>query len=134
MKNSLRRRARLLLWAHGFVCAVWLFLFHVTREGGYAPDWMIHVFVWSILGVQFTWGYTVGLLVGPGRKRRPLLWGSLLTVFMPLFVVGPLCYVIAFHNLVVACGYFAVFVMILACETYCGVLQGAQAHSRGEAD
>lgn len=128
MRGHLRRRCRLLLWMHVFVCAVWLYLF---RAQSAPPSWMVHVFIWSILGVQFSWGYTVGLLVGPGRKRRPLLWWSLLTIFMPLYLVGPICYLIAFHNVFVASGYFAVFVMILACETYCGVLQGAKAHVEG---
>ncbi len=128
MNKGLRRRARLLLLIHLFVCAVWLFLFRSRHE---PPNWMLHVFLWSILGVQFTWGYTVGLLVGPSRKRRPLLWWSLLTIFMPLYLVVPICTIIAFHNLFVAAGYFAVFMLILACETYCGVLQGAMAH--GEA-
>ncbi|HLJ55517.1 MAG TPA: hypothetical protein VKT77_10810 [Chthonomonadaceae bacterium] len=125
MDRRIRRRARLLLWMHLFVCAVWLFLFRSRQE---PPGWMIHVFLWSILAVQFTWGYTVGLLVGPSRKRRPLLWWSLLTIFMPLYLIAPLCTFIAFHNAIVALGYFLVFVMILACETYCGVMQGAKAH------
>jgi len=126
MSKGRRPRAKLLLLIHLFVCAVWLFLFKASEQ---PPNWMIHVFIWSILGVQFTWGYTVGLLVGPGRKRRPLLWWSLLTIFMPLYLIGPLCFYIAFHNLFVAMGYFAVFVMILACETYCGVLLGAKRHA-----
>ena len=128
MKRNLRLRARLLLWMHIFVCAVWLFLFRATQQ---PPIWMLHVFLWSILGVQFTWGYTVGLIVGPGRKRRPLLWWSLLTLFMPMFLVGPLCGRLAYHSLLIACGYFAVCTMILACETYCGVLLGAKTHAQG---
>ena len=114
-----------MLWVHLFVCAVWLFLIRSQHE---PPGWMLHVFLWSILAVQFTWGYTVGLLVGPGRKRRSFLWWSLLTLFMPLYLVGPICFLIAFHNLFVAFGYFAVFVMIMTCETYCGVMLGAKAH------
>ena len=125
MKKNPRHRARLLLWAHLFVCAVWLYLFRAHHE---PPDWMFHVFIWSILGVQFTWGYTVGLLVGPSRSRRSLLWWSLLTSFMPLYLVGPLCYFIALHSPFLACGYFAVFVTILAGETYCGVMLGAKTH------
>jgi hypothetical protein len=128
MNDNLRRRARILLWIHLFLCSVWLFLFRAQHQ---PPTWMLHVFLWSILGVQFTWGYTVGLLVGPGRKRRPLLWWSLLTVFMPLYVVGPICFFLALHNILIALGYFAVFVMILACETYCGVLLGAKTHAEG---
>ena len=129
MTGGMRRRARLLLWIHLFVCAVWFYLLRARHE---PPGWMLHVILWSILGVQFTWGYTVGLMVGPGRKRRPLLWWSLLTIFMPMCLVGPLCYIISFHNLFLAFGYFAVFVMILACETYCGVLLGARAHAVGD--
>ena len=123
------RKPTLLLWAHIFVCVVWLFLFHARQD---PPGWMLHVFLWSVLGVQFTWGYTVGLLVGPSRKRRPLLWWSLLTLFMPLYVIAPLCTLISFHNVFIAMGYFAVFVMILACETYCGVMLGAKRHAEPE--
>ena len=129
MSKTHRRKPTLLLWLHLFVCTVWLFLFHADQD---PPGWMLHVFLWSILGVQFTWGYTVGILVGPSRKRRPLLWWSLLTLFMPLYVIGPICTIIAFHNLFVAFGYFAVFIMILACETYCGVMLGAKKHSENE--
>src|SRR5882672_10615345 len=91
MKNP-RGLGKLLLWVHLFVCVVWLY---VLRSEGYFPEWMIHVFLWSILGVQFTWGLTVGLLVGPARKRRSLLWWSLLLVFMPLFPIGHLIFGIA---------------------------------------
>lgn len=127
MKNKPRRWARTLLWMHLFVCVVWLYLFRAHRE---PPEWMGHVVIWSILGIQFTWGFTIGLLVGPARKRRGLLWWSLLTLFMPLYLVGPLCFFIALHNMALACIYFSIFVMILTCETYCGVMLGAKAHSK----
>src|SRR5213083_894447 len=83
---------RFLLWVHLFVCLVWLF---TIRSGDGIPEWMGHVILWSILGVQFSWGLTVGLLVGPSRKRRLLLWWSLLLVFMPLYPIGHLIYYMA---------------------------------------
>lgn len=126
MSNRIRRRARGLLWLHLFVCVVWLSLFRTEHQ---PAGWMLQVFFWSILGVQFTWGYTVGLIVGPARKRRPLLWWSLLTVFMPLYFTSWICYVIAHFSLWWAAVYFCTFAMILCCETYCGVLLGAKAHS-----
>lgn len=126
MSKHPKFRGRWLLWLHLFVCCVWLFLFRAQQQ---PPGWMIHVFLWSILAVQFTWGYTVGLIVGPSRNRRSQLWWSLLTIFMPLYLIGPLCTIIAFHNVFLALGYFLIFVMILACETYCGIMLGAKHHS-----
>jgi hypothetical protein len=117
-----------LLWLHLFVMVVWLCVLRATRM---PPEWMLHVVVWSVLIVQFTWGFTVGLAVGPGRRRRAHLWWSLLTVLIPLYVVS-----FVFRVLVAALGlpmalvYLAVFVTMLACETYCGVLLGARMHRR----
>ena len=119
-------RGRLLLWVHLFVCLVWL---HLMRTEQTPPGWMWHVFWWSVLGIQFTWGYTVGLLVGPSRRRRGMLWWSLLTIFMPLYVFSLIFHLIAhFLGLPTALVYLAVFIMILGCETFCGVLLGVKAH------
>ncbi len=126
MKKPLRW-AKTLLWLHLLVCVVWLSLFRGQSE---PKEWMLHVFLWSILGVQFTWGFTIGLIVGPKKGNRKRLWWSLLTVFMPLFLIGHLCFAIAMHSLFLAAAYGAVFTMILACETYCGILLGAKLHSR----
>ena len=70
MKNA-RLWAKPLLWLHLFVCFVWLCLF---RSEGDAPPWMFHVFLLSLIGIQFTWGFMIGLLVGPSRKERQRLW------------------------------------------------------------
>ena len=123
----IRRCSRLFLWIHLFVCTVWLYLFQTSSE---PPHWMIHIFLWSILGVQFTWGLTVGLMVGPNRRCRRSLWWSLLLIFMPMYFFGAILkgiylYLGAFW----AAGYLAVFTALLACETYCGVMLGAWLHS-----
>ncbi len=132
MNNKLRRWSKLLLWMHLFVCLVWLALFHSRQE---PAEWMIHVFLWSILGIQFTWGFTVGLIVGPSRKRRSLLWWSLLTVFMPLWFFSLIVRVMfQIGGPLVALIYLAVFVILLACETFGGVLLGARIHSEQEND
>src|SRR5262249_46513801 len=118
------------LWLHLFVCCVWLYLFRTTSE---PPEWTLHVFIWSILGIQFTWGFTVGLLVGPSRKRRQKLWWSLLTVFMPLWVIGQLLRgLLEILGPLLTAVYLAIFVIILASETYGGVLLGAKLHSNSE--
>jgi hypothetical protein len=118
--------SRLLLYVHLFVCLLWLYLF---RSDGKVPEWMIHVFLWSILGVQFTWGLTVGLIFGPSRKRRQCLWFSLLTVFMPLYLIGPLLRIIQhFLGFGHAAVWLAIFAAILACETFGGVMLGAKLH------
>ena len=117
---------KLLLWMHLFVCLVWLCLFQMERN---PPGWMLHVFVWSILAIQFTWGFTVGLMVGPSRRRRWMLWSSLLTLFMPLYFVSFLFRILVYAvGLPLALLYLAIFVMILASETFCGVLLGAKLH------
>ena len=131
MKNA-RGLGKILLFVHLFVCMVWLAIFHWD---GNSNDWMIHVFVWSIMGVQFTWGLTVGLLVGPSRQNRSKLWWSLLLVFMPLFPVGNLVFFMALAGYpILALVYLGFFVMILACETYCGVLLGAKMHAEDKDD
>lgn len=125
MKNP-RLWQKLLLLLHLFICFVWLYAIHAEE----ADNWVIHVLVLSILAIQFTWGFTVGLIVGPGRKRRPLLWWSLLLVFMPLYVYGGLVYVMFWTaGPLIALLYLAAIVAIVASETYCGVLLGAKTHS-----
>ena len=67
---------------------------------------------------------------GPSRKRRPLLWWSLLTIFMPLWIYGSLLfYLFCVSGPLVALLYLAAIVAILASETYCGVLLGAKMYS-----
>lgn len=132
MKNA-RRWGRTLLWVHLFVCVVWLYL--LKSDDPQPPNWMVHVLLWSILGIQFTWGFTVGLLVGPSRKKRQMLLWSLLPIFMPLCLVLPVCIGIAIHlNPLIALVYLAFFMMILACETYCGLLLGAKQSRHVESD
>ena len=126
--NNARCLAKPLLWFHLFVCLVWLCIFR-SEEG--SPGWMGHVIVWSILGIQFTWGLTVGLLVGPSRSRRHLLWWSLLTIFLPLWPLSIIAlFMSVYSGIFVAMLYLSTFVMILACETFCGVLLGVKLHSK----
>ena len=126
MKNA-RRLAKPLLWMHLFVCIVLLCLFR-TYDG---PEWMAHVWIWSVLTIQFTWGLTVGLLVGPSRKRRPLLRWSLLLIFIPLW---PMLTIVSFAMMVsgpiIALIYLLAFLIILGSETFCGVLLGAKLHGQ----
>lgn len=134
MKGA-RRWGKTLLWLHLFVCCVWLYFFRFLFDDPgpiHLPEWVIHTVVLSILGIQFTWGFTVGLLVGPSRKRRNLLWWSLLTSILPLWFFSLIVFFFSFYNLLLALVYLAIFVMMLACETYCGVLLGVQAYSESE--
>ena len=128
MKN-IRLWSKALLFLHLFLCIAWLVAFHVEEPSGL----IVNAIIWSILGIQFTWGFTVGLIVGPGRKRRPLLWWSLLTVFMPLWVYGGIAHILFWTvGPLIALLYLATFAMIVACETYCGVLLGVKMHSESE--
>src|SRR5258708_20060561 len=124
--KRIRLWARLLLLVHLFVCFVWLYL---VRAEDQVPVWMIHVFLWSILGVQFTWGLTVGLMFGPGRKSRKRLWFSLLTVFMPLYLIGPILRLIQyFLGYGHAAVWLAIFAAILPCDTFRGLILAPNPH------
>src|SRR5207248_557695 len=100
-----------------------------------APEWMLHVIVLSLIGIQFTWGVTVGLMIGPSRRRRALLWFSLLPIFLPCYVVGwILRALVQGEGLLVTLLYLFIFSAILACETFGGVMIGAKLHSESEKD
>ena len=124
MSTGARFWARVLLWLHLFVFIIWFCVFRMADSAQPIPVWMIQVFILSILVVQFTWGFTVGLIVGPSRKRRDLLWWSLLPIFMPIYFVRVLFFIDWFILTL-----FTILILILACETYSGVLLGAKAHS-----
>jgi hypothetical protein len=125
--KQIRLWGKALLWLHLFVCCVWLVFFRSLFYGKPDPEdlpfWVFHIVAWSIMGVQFTWGLTIGLLVGPSRQRRDMLWWSLLTIFFPLK------FFVFLRFLPIGIVYLAFAVIILACETYGGVLLGAKLHS-----
>lgn len=130
----MKRHARwvqTLLWMHLFVCVSYL-LWHVFR----APVWAGSITVFAVLTVQFTWSFTVGLIVGPSRQRRPALLACLLLAFMPLQFVGMMTWVIgnllnwraAITFLIAALGVFLV-------ELGTGLWYGMECHillKRGE--
>lgn len=124
--DNARSWAKPLLWLHLFFFVIWLCVFHAEDE---SPDWMGMVFILSLLVIQFTWGFTVGLIVGPSRRRRSLLWWSLMPIFMPIYFIRWLFLIPHWFFW----GLLAAFILILACETYCGVLLGVKVHS-GETD
>lgn len=126
MKKA-RRWSKPLLWMHLFICIVMLSLFY-THD---TPEWMAHVWIWAVLTVQFTWGLTVGLIVGPGRKRRHLLWWSLLLVFIPLWPMMAVVSLAAmFSGPLIALLYMLAFFILLGSETFAGVLLGAKLHGQ----
>ncbi len=128
--NGARFWGKVLLWVHLFVLCVWLYGFSAIRDGKELPEWVGHLVIGSVIGIQFTWGYTVGLLVGPSRRKRGKLWWSLLTLSLPMYVVGFLLRVLyeamgLWHTVY----YLFLFAAVLACETYGGVLLGAKANA-----
>lgn len=132
MKNNPRLWAKPLLILHLFVMCVWLYFLGILHGGeGELYEWMMHVLFLSLIGIQFTWGFTVGLIVGPKRQNRNRLWWSLLTISIPASVFGWFLHVIVFSwGILVAALYLAAFVFMLACETYGGVMLGAQIHAQ----
>jgi hypothetical protein len=126
--NGARALGKLLLWFHLFVCGVWWWAIH--HDFRVWPFWVGHLIIGSILCVQFTWGYNVGLLVGPSRRKRGKLWWSLLTIFMPLTIGGGILRSIwEQHGTPLTAFYLLLFTILLASETYSGVLLGAKAHA-----
>jgi len=128
--ESARFWGKLLLWVHLFVLCVWLYGFHTIITGGVLREWVGHLVIGGVIGVQFTWGYTVGLLVGPNRRKRHKLWWSLITLTLPMSLVGNLLRAM-FDNIGLwqTAYYLMLFTAVLACETYGGVLLGAKAHA-----
>ncbi len=131
MKTNFRQWGKPLLWLHLFVCCIWLYLFRTHNPN--PPGWTVHIAVWSILAIQFTWGFTIGLLVGPSRARREMLKWSLLTAFLPLWFVFWLSFGLSLYiGPFIGMLYFLTFVMILTCETVCGILLGARAYAMSD--
>jgi hypothetical protein len=129
--ESARFWGKVLMWVHLFVLCVWLYAFRAFRDGsGEMPQWVFHLFIGSIVGIQFTWGYTVGLMVGPSRRKRHKLWWSLITLVIPMYIVGGLLrFFFEFMGVWQTGYYLLLFAAVLACETYGGVLLGAKAHA-----
>jgi hypothetical protein len=130
---------KVLLWVHLFIVCIWLLFFRMAAtdpgDGEGMPMWIAHIFILSILAIQFTWGFTVGLNVGPSRKKRDNLWWSLLTIFLPIWFYNFVVKIMALLGAPLwALVYGAVFIVILGCETYCGVLLGVKAHAEAKED
>jgi hypothetical protein len=122
---------RLLLWGHLFVCLVW---FSLLRGNDRPPVWMIHVYLLSILSIQFTWGLTVGVLTGPSRRRRSKLWWCLLTLPLPMYFVQAFFFALLFsQGLFISLLYLAACLTILACETLVGLVLGVRMHGDSSA-
>jgi len=126
--NNPRLWAIPLVVAHLLLVALWVELF---RTGGNVPEWMIYLFWWSVFGIQFTWGFTVGLMVGPARAVRAHLWWSALTAVLPgylltIYALFALTYLQM--NPIWVLLMYGTMLWILACETFCGVLAGASAY------
>lgn len=130
MKNP-RLWGKPLLVLHLFFCCVWLFLFESRQE---PPEWTQILAFWSVFGIQFTWGFTVGLIVGPSRANRLNLWWSLLLSFLPLYFTYWMTVFITDGSLFWAVVFGLTALVLIASETFCGVLLGAKAHIavRGE--
>lgn len=127
MKTA-RVLGKLLLWVHLFVCGVWWWAIHTDFHVW--PAWVGHLILGSIIGVQFTWSFAVGLLVGPSRRKRGKLWWSLLLIFMPLTIIGRILRNIWDNQgMGPAAFYLTLFTIMLASETYSGVVLGAKAHA-----
>ena len=123
------------LWAvplvilHAFFVGVWGYIFFFSE--GYLPTWMAYLAIWTVIGIQFTWGFTIGLMVGPARATRAQLWLSAITAVLPLYFVGIYCLLLLVYgemHIAFVLLMFFTMAVIFACETFCGVLLGATAY------
>ena len=121
--------AKVLMVFHVLFLFTILLVFNRARRGIESDGTLIALIGITTMVVQFTWGLAVGLYVGPGARRRPLLWGSLLTIFLPMVIVRWATIIAWFVvNPIVAVAVLLLFIVILACETWAGVLQGLKLH------
>jgi hypothetical protein len=117
--------AKALMAFHVLFLFTILLVFNRARRGIESDGTLIALILITTMVVQFTWGLAVGLYVGPGARRRPLLWGSLLTIFLPMVIVRWATIIAWFVvNPIVAVAVLLFFVIKLASETCAGVLQG----------
>lgn len=100
-------------------------IFFLWDEGRRMPVWTGSVLAFSLPTVQFTWSLTMGLLIGPSRKRRSWFWTTLLLSFIPLSFVRILCF-LAYHfvGLYAALCCLTFCLAILFIETFMGIYFG----------
>lgn len=96
-----------------------------------STHWTGSLLAFGLPTVQFSWCFTVGLLLGSRRKYRRWYWTMLLLSFIPLYFVRGICWLVyAFVGLSAALTCLAVCLAVLFLETYAGLLYGIQAHHR----
>ena len=118
------------------ICLLLYHLIQVTfflqwDRGVPTTHWLGSLLAFALPTVQYTWSYTVGLILGPSRRYRRWFWTTLLLIFIPLSFARILCW-LAYHFLglpvAMVCG--VVLLVVLLAETYSGILYGVQAHCR----
>lgn len=93
--------------------------------------WSGSLFVFGMLTVQFTWGVTLGLILGPSRKLRKWYWASLLFLPVPIGFTRILTW-LAFHfvGLSIAAIVLVACVTVIIIETVAGVMVGVDLSSK----
>jgi hypothetical protein len=130
--NRLERWAACLLLWHLLVVVVF---FRCWGGSNPYPHWMGSVLVFSLFTVQFTWSFTVALIVGPERRRRKRYWGVLWLSFIPLnfiYMICMLAYRFISGKAALIC--LGVSLIVLLAETIAGILcgNGLRARLRGD--
>ena len=117
----------------------WLLLYHLLLGtllllwGSVLPTthWTGSLLAFGLPTVQFTWSFTVGLILGPSQKHRRWYWTTLLLSFIPLSFVYVLCWLAyQFLGLSIALLCFSVCLTVLLVETYAGIFYGILAYRR----
>src|SRR5437016_3234036 len=91
MRALKRWTVGLLTW---HLLIVWVYCLWDPRKN--LPYWMGMLLVFSLPTVQFTWSFTVGLVLGPYRRLRRLYWSVFFLSFIPLSFVRVVCW-LAYH-------------------------------------
>jgi hypothetical protein len=106
-------------------------LFLVWGKAVPSTHWSGSLLAFGLPTVQFTWGFTVGLMLGPHRRYRRWWWASLLFSPVPLsfvYIATMLAYHFVGIDLAFLCVVFGLAVIIA--ETIAGVIVGMDAHTR----
>jgi hypothetical protein len=93
--------------------------------------WTGSLFVFGMLTVQFTWGATLGVILGPSRRLRRWYWASLVFAVVPLEFTRMVTW-LSFHfvglQIAILCALVCLSVIVI--ETVAGVMVGNNIHSR----
>lgn len=120
-------------------CIACLILYHLVLGilfllwGKAVPTthWSGSLLAFGLPTVQFTWGFTLGMILGPHRKHRRWYWMALLFLPIPLdfvYIVTMLAYHFVGWEIALVC--LAIGLTVVLVETVAGIVVGIDARLR----